>query len=1159
MGTFRVSVLLLLSVTWPGHAQTLFEFTTTIEAVRIDTLYPLMGKVLPGSIRVMIGQDTISSATWRFDVNRNAWSLQDSTYQGRSVRIQYKASPAFRLSPSLRQPYSWLPADTASLSLEKIRRDSLLQIERLRYQRADLFGDSNIQREGSIRRGIIIGSNRDAALESGLRLDLSGPISEQVFVVATLTDQSIPIQPEGSTQTLREFDKVYLSVKHPKVQLQLGDIDITVDSTAFTPLNRRLQGGDVRIQTNGYQQRLTASVARGTYRSQTLSGIDGVQGPYRLNGNLNETYIVVLAGSEKVYLDGVLLSRGEDQDYVIDYGLGEVTFTNKRWITEKSRITIDFQYLNQGYTRSLVSAESGVRGLSKGRWDLWTHLVREADSDHPLSQWTLTSTDIQKLRLSGDDPQKALSSTAILLDGDPPTDQIRYQRVDTLVSGQAIKFYRVALKTDSPAYSVAFVRSSTGKGAYTRANSTTNGFTYRWVGEGLGEYDTLKTLTAPQSKEILSLQTRYHLNERSHLYSELAGSRWDRNRFSALDDQDNAGFAWKGGLQWASGTTERPTYQMDLHHQFIGKQFAFIDRSRPVDFDRTWNLTLASPSNEHLTQARVFWNPLPRSTVRMDLGGLQVRESKSRRVQLALHSEETDQLQVTYTFDAVDTQQPLPTSSGIWIRQQANTSHSWKRGAWVITPGMSYQQETRKQVQLTRDSLVAGSLLFHSLLPSLRFRALQKPTFWSWSGEYRVDFQPGKGQFLKESTTFAQNVGFQYEKSNVFSTEHYVGVRQMSYEATSERSIAAAQTRNLQINSHLRYRLFDSFVQGNWTYEVRSERKAQLQERYFEVGSELGSFIWDDLNRNGVQELDEFFPERIPGEGNFILQYLPGDRYIPITTLEASVRHTFQFNSLSSEKIPEFLRRLELNSRISLRESTTDFQRNVLLLRWRTFQGPNTQLGRWSTYHELRLPISEGKPGFRIIHDFNRSSNQSMLGLDKSRRDALQATFEYRFYERWFLDLTGRSSRYEQERENLRNRNVNMRAFQLEPELRVVWNKTVTSSLGNRWIAAEDVQPNSKAELSAWEINATTQYYFSQASRAYVQLSRRSNELTGQTTYFGLYELTEGGGAGVVWTGNLSLEHRVNEIIRVGLQYDLKSIEKSPMLQILKFNVTAIL
>jgi len=86
-----------------------------------------------------------------------------------------------------------------------------------------------------------------------------------------------------------------------------------------------------------------------------------------------------------------------------------------------------------------------------------------------------------------------------------------------------------------------------------------------------------------------------------------------------------------------------------------------------------------------------------------------------------------------------------------------------------------------------------------------------------------------------------------------------------------------------------------------------------------------------------------------------------------------------------------------------------------------------------------------------------------------------------------------------------------------------------------------------------------THYYFSTSSRAYVQMSHRINQLSGQTTSYGLYELTEGGAAGSVWTGNLSIEHRVSDVIRASLNYDLKSIPKTPLIQILRFNVTAIL
>ena len=92
----------------------------------------------------------------------------------------------------------------------------------------DVFG-SGLQKSGSIVRGFSIGSNRDLSLSSGFRMQLAGKLAQNIDVTAALTDENSPIQPEGTTQTLREVDKVYVEIKHPNYSATLGDFNLEID------------------------------------------------------------------------------------------------------------------------------------------------------------------------------------------------------------------------------------------------------------------------------------------------------------------------------------------------------------------------------------------------------------------------------------------------------------------------------------------------------------------------------------------------------------------------------------------------------------------------------------------------------------------------------------------------------------------------------------------------------------------------------------------------------------------------------------------------------------------------------------------------------------------------------------------------------------------
>src|SRR5690606_1796199 len=78
------------------------------------------------------------------------------------------------------------------------------------------------------------------------------------------------------------------------------------------------------------------------------------QGPYTLIGANNETYVVVLSGSEKLYLGGVLLTRGKDNDYVIDNNTAQITSSARGLVTTASRTVAEVRSSDKKYERTLL-------------------------------------------------------------------------------------------------------------------------------------------------------------------------------------------------------------------------------------------------------------------------------------------------------------------------------------------------------------------------------------------------------------------------------------------------------------------------------------------------------------------------------------------------------------------------------------------------------------------------------------------------------------------------------------------------------------------------------------------------------------------------------------------------------------------------------------
>ena len=470
--------------------------------------------------------------------------------------------------------------------------------------------NSGLKYSGDFSRGISLGNNQNLSLNSGLHLQMNGLIGDGIRLRAAITDENLPIQPEGNTQQLREFDRIYIQIEKDYSQLTLGDYRLqALPESYFMRFDKKLEGASysqsfrLGEKASG-KLRASAAVNRGKFARYSFNGQEGNQGPYRLQGANGESFVIVLSGTERIYLDGQLLTRGAEADYVIDYNRGEITFTHRRLITAQSRIIAEYEYSDNRYLRSLYMLQTDWQ-LGRSRWQL--QYFSQQDSRSRNSDELLTDEQYQSLVEAGDDPLKAVVSG--IDSSGTATDPIRYTRNDTLVQGQ---LYSILLWTPdgSGPYTARFSDLGPGNGNYIRLDNTANGIVYAWVapdstGHPQGRYEPVLRLIPPQQHQLISLQGQQTLGKTGLLQVEATLSQLDENRFSPLDKEDDQGLALFARYRQNIPLGKHWQADLQLQGEFKQQTFNPINPYRPPEFQRDWNSSELPESNEMLGLARL--------------------------------------------------------------------------------------------------------------------------------------------------------------------------------------------------------------------------------------------------------------------------------------------------------------------------------------------------------------------------------------------------------------------------------------------------------------------------------------------------------------------------------------------------------------------------
>ena len=867
-------------------------------------------------------------------------------------------------------PYN-LAAPVQRLDTAAIRRagdDNLIEFDYTPYEPSSKPWESaGLVSNGAYTRGLSFGNNQNLAFNSNLNLQLGGRLGNDLEIQAALSDNSIPLQPDGTTRQLQEFDRVFVQLKRRNLSLTAGDYDLTRPQASgyFTNYFKRLQGAMViadyglritdyglRIDPDSVQTplipvkpsegaeistirnpqstiRLAAAVSRGKFARQIVAGREGNQGPYRLLGAEGERFIIVLAGTEKVYLDGQLLRRGLDDDYIIDYNLGEVTFTPRRLISKDSRIIIEFEYAVQTYLRSTLAANAAWKSRKS---QFYFNAYSEQDSRNAGGAQELSAAERSRLAQAGDNLQDAYASGIDTLDAEGGFDpgRVLYKSVDTLACGAVTPVLVFSVNPDSARYAARFTEVSAGQGNYVQVQTAANGRVFRWVApnpvtcQPTGNFEPVVRLIAPESRQLFAAGTETQLSKSTLVQAEIAVSNRDLNRFSPLGNDDNTGLGGFFSLRqdvFPAGAAKGWNVQLNGTYEFAGRQFVPLNPYRPAEFIRDWNIgTAEKTAPEHWARGGFSMQKTGWGSARYEFGaflreGLYdgVRHTAQGRFQRRGFDflAEVNLLQTDGTAENTRFSRPKFDLGKTFFRKD-------KKPLFKI--GFYGERERNKRSPANIDTLNRASFWYD--LTRLYWQTPENQGAWQWGATWmrRNDFVP-LGQSFKQNTSVdeANLNGRTPPTGNWGALAWNLSWRQLRIIDSELTILEPQQTYLGRVDYTLNaWKNALAFTAG---YELGSGQSPRLEFTYIRVNPGEGQYAWVDRNQDSILQVDEMEIAVFQDQAEYIRVAVTTTDYVRTnnTTLNQSLRLDPRLVwGQSKKRWPRLLSRLSTQSNLQI-------------------------------------------------------------------------------------------------------------------------------------------------------------------------------------------------------------------------------------------------
>ncbi len=865
------------------------EFVFSGDTIQLDSM-----AVWPQSLCLIHDSDTLDATNYYFNGMR-AQLFVRTIPVGSNLLVSYSALP-WKAGYVFRNKETSLIAKDANTTIKPFVIGS--------GGDQSFLDDKGIQKNGSISRGILFGNNQNLSVNSTLNLQLSGKVSERVSLLASITDDNIPIQPSGNTQQLQDFDQVFIQLSDEKTKLIAGDFQLRRPKGYFLNYFKRAQGlyalSEQKLsQAKSLSIEASASISKGRFARNVIQGIEGNQGPYRLRGADNELFIIVLSGTEMVYIDGRLLERGMDKDYVIDYNSAEISFTPRQLITKDRRITVEFQYSERRYARPLLQASLAWKNGMKSSF---LNVYSENDARNQPLQQDLSDDDKAILAAGGDDFLATFRSGIDSIGYS--NNEVRYALIDSLGFDSVFVFSDDSSRAH---YRVSFSFVGLGNGDYVENGFSANGRIYRWVSpvfDGAqwikqGAYDPIILLASPKKSQMISAGFSIPVGSTQKIIwsAEGALSNRDLNTFSKRDASDDLGLAARTMFQynelsttaqtnaWLADSTKRKNFSLTAVYEFTHRNFNPIERFREVEFTRNWNLgsLLSAQHDQHWGSLQTVarnkgWGIVGLSVDMLHMpsqfDGYRVKANTNIKTESKFVSQ--GEASFLMTTGAVQS---------LFARHKGRTSQDVGNLRFMLT------DEYERNVFQTGDSIQSSSYEFLDWEASLGNADTIKKTIRVFYRD-RIDRKPS--QDLLQPAARADHYGMQW-------VQRWKGDSRLSLQISNRRLrvidpelFTLSPENTLLARGEYSTKLWKGAIQNTTFYEIGSGLEQRREFIYLEVPAGQGVYVWNDYNGDNVKDLNEFEVAAFAYEANYIRSFVQSNEYVKTYSNQFSESILFQ-------------------------------------------------------------------------------------------------------------------------------------------------------------------------------------------------------------------------------------------------------------------------